>query len=111
MGFEACTKAGNLDVDILLARQEIDSRQPILAADGLSRITPRLRWQNPTGRGEGRPGDLSPERTGSNLHLRIISQALELSRIPASHDVETVLLFAKPDWSPYRCAALSKRRQ
>src|SRR5271154_4069531 len=91
-------EAVNLDVDVFLAPEKVDSRQPILLLDCLASQRPVLGRQYPCRGGEVRTGDFASDGAGSDPYLGIIPEALEFPGVVAGHHIKLVVLFSKPDW-------------
>src|SRR6202007_1014138 len=70
-----------------------------------------VRRENAGGGRELRSGDFSPHVAGRDLHFRIVTDALALAHVAASHDVELAIVFAEPDRSSNSGAVFTERRQ
>ena len=101
------SEAVDLDVDVLLAPDEGDSRQPVLALEGFARARPVFSRQDPSRGHEIRPGDFASDGARSDLHQGIVPHALVFPGVAASHHVKLVVLFSKPDRGTYRGAVLA----
>src|SRR5512147_3168218 len=55
-------------------------------------------WEQAGRGGKFRAGDLAAHGTGSDLYLRIVAEALDLSHLAGGHHVEMAALFGEPDW-------------
>jgi hypothetical protein len=109
-----CTSSGcdtDFDVNVLLAPQKRNSDQPVFAFKCLARSRPIFRRQNSRQAGELRTDNLSAHGAGSDSDLRAVSYSLVFSRVAATHHVQLIISFAKPDWGPNRCAVLAKSCQ
>ena len=101
-------EATDLDVDVLLAPEKRNSRQPVLLFDRLAGTWPVFgREYSRCGR-ELRTGNFASDGAGRDSHLGIIPDALVLPGIAASHHVEFVVLFSKPHRSGYGVPTLAK---
>jgi hypothetical protein len=101
-------EATDLDVDVLLAPEKRNSRQPVLLFDRLAGTWPVFgREYSRCGR-ELRTGNFASDGARRDSHLGIIPDALVLPGIAASHHVKFVVLFSKPHRSGYGGPALAK---
>src|SRR5580692_8872826 len=101
-------EAANLDVDVLLAPEKRNSRQPVLLFDRLAGPRPVFGRQYPRRGRELRTGNFASDGARRDSHLGIIPDALILPGIAASHHVKLVVLFSKPQRSGYGGPALAK---
>lgn len=101
----------NLEIRVRPRPDQGKPRHPILAIDRLPRALVLFRRKDARGRGKFRPGDLSADRTGRDLHARIIPNAFRLAHVVPSHHINLSVLFPEP----YRCgnsnARLAESRQ
>src|SRR5580704_18255757 len=101
-------EATDLDVDVLLAPEKRNSRQPVLLFDRLAGTWPVFgREYSRCGR-ELRTGNFASDGARRGSHLGIIPDALVLPGIAASHHVKLVVLFSKPHRSGYGGPVLAK---
>ena len=52
--------------------------------------------------------NFSPHRARRNLNLGIVADAFVFTGVAAGHDIESAIVFAKPDWSRYSGATLTE---
>jgi len=118
-GFEEIEKAGdeglnlrreavNLDVNVLLAPDEGNSRQPVLLFDRGAGAGPVLRKQDSCHRRELRAGDFASYRARCDPHLGIIQNTLVFPGVAPTHDIELIVQFSKPDRRRYRDPAFAE---
>ena len=102
-------EAINLDVDVLLAPEEGNSRQPVLLLNRLTGARPVVRRQYPYRSRELRTSDLASYRARSDSHLWIVPDALVFPRVAARHHVKLVvsLLQTRPA-SATACTAFAE---
>src|ERR1700733_4117113 len=100
----------NFKVDVFLAPEEVDSRQPVLGFDRGAGARPVLDWQYPCPGLEVRPGDFASDRARCNSHLGMVADALVFSRVAACHYIKLVALFSKPDGRGHGGAAFAEGR-
>src|SRR5580693_8370152 len=101
-------EATNLDVDVLLAPEKRNSRQPVLLFDRLAGPRPVIGREHRRCGHELRTGNFASDGARRDSHLGIIPDALVLPGIAASHHVKFVVLFSKPHRSGYGGPALAK---
>ena len=101
-------EATDLDVDVLLAPEKRNSRQPVLLFDRLAGPRPVFGREHARYGHEIRTGNFAADRARRDSHLGIIPDALVLSGIAASHHVKLVILFSKPHRSACGGPALAK---
>ena len=58
-----------------------------------------------------RPGDLSTDCAGRDLHLRIVADPLGFAHGSPGHHVELAVVFSKPDRRRHTCARFAKGRE
>src|SRR5580693_4222594 len=101
-------EATNLDVDVLLAPEKRNSRQPVLLFDRLAGPRPVIGREHRRCGHELRTGNFASDVARRDSHLGIIPDALVLAGIAASHHVKLLILFSKPHRSGYGGPALAK---
>ena len=90
-------EAIDLDENILLAREDRNSRQPILFFDRAAGARPIFRREYPCRGGEIRAGDFASDGARCDSHFRIISDALVFPGIAARHYIKFIVLLSKPN--------------
>ena len=91
----------DLDTGLGVAPQEGDTGEPVFCVDHPADAGKLFRWQDAGGCGEFWAGDFSTNGAGSDLDLRVVADALVFSGFAASHEVEFVVVFGKPDGRVY----------
>lgn len=103
-------KTGDFQVNILFA-PDGKAGGPVFSVDGFTGPGPIFGRKN-AGRG-GKLGAVrfAAHRAGGNAHLRVVADALELSRVAAGHHVEFAFFFSEPDGGGDGGASLAKSGQ
>ncbi len=91
--------------------QEWDTGEPVFCADHPADAGKLFRRQDAGGCGEFRAGDFSAHRTWGYLDLRVVADALVFSGFAARHQVESVVVFGKPDGRVHGNATFSEGRE
>ena len=87
----------DLDVNVLLAPDEGNSRQPVLLLDCLASAGPVFGRQYERSGLEFRASDFTSNTARSDSHLGLVPDALVFARIASSHHVNFVVIFPEPD--------------
>ena len=78
--------------------------------DGFAGTGPVFGRQDPSCGREAWAGDFASDRARSDSHLGIVPHAFVFPGVAASHHIELVVLFSKPDWG-YRGTTPAKRSE
>jgi len=95
----------------ILAAPERQTCQPVFAADGFLCWLPLLRRKNSRFARKFRADDFASDCARSNSHIRVIADALVLTRIVSSLNVELVIPFRKPYRRVDRGSVFAERYQ
>jgi len=101
-------KAVDLDVNVLLAPDEGNSRQPVLLLDRLASTGPVFGRQYARCSLEFRAGDLTSNAARSDSHLGVVTDALVFARIAPSHHVNLVIFLREPNRCRHRSTTLAE---
>jgi len=104
-------KVVDLNVNVLLAPDEGNSRQPVLLLDRLAGAGPRFGREYARSGLEFRAGDLTSDAARSDPHFGLVPDALVFARITPSHHVDLVVIFPEPDWCRYLSTTLAERHK
>src|SRR6202142_1613339 len=98
----------HFQIDVLLAQEERDPRQPIFSLDGFAGPGPVLGWKNPRSSCELWASDVSTHSARRDANFGIISDSFVLAGVAARHHVKLVIPLAEPDWGVDRIAVLAE---
>jgi hypothetical protein len=101
-------EAIDLDVNVLLAPDEGNSRQPVFPLDRLAGAGPVFGREYARFSLEFRAGDLASNAARSDSHLGVVTDALVFARITPSHHVNLVIFFREPNRCRYRSTTLAE---
>jgi hypothetical protein len=101
-------EAIDLDVDVLLAPDEGNSRQPVLLLDRLASAGPVFRSQYARSGLEFRADDFASYSARSDSHLGVVPDAFVFARIAPCHHVDFVIFFPEPDGRRHGDPAFAK---
>jgi hypothetical protein len=101
-------EATDLNVDVLLAPEKRNSRQPVLLFDRLAGAWPVFGREHARRGRELWTGNFASDGARRDSYLGIVPDTLVLPGIAASHHVKLVILFSKPHRSGYGGPALAK---
>jgi hypothetical protein len=104
-------EAIDLDVNVLLAPDEGNSRQPVFPLDRLAGAGPVFGREYASFSLEFRAGDLASNAARSDSHLGVVTDALVFARITPSHHVNFVVIFPEPDGRRHGDPAFAKSHQ
>ena len=96
----------DLEVGVGVAPEQGDTSEPAFCVDQPADAGRLLGGQNTNRSGEFGAGNLSAHGTGSDLDLRVVTDALILSQLAAGHEVELVVVFGKPNGRVHGNASL-----
>ncbi len=104
-------EAIDLDVNVLLAPDERNSRQPVLLSDRLAGAGPVFGREYARSGLKSRARDLTSNAARSDSHLRVVTDALVFPRVAPSHHVDLVVIFPEPDWGRHGDPAFAKSHE
>src|ERR1035441_9048047 len=88
---------GNGETVVTIENAIAWATQPVFCVDQLANACGLLGGQNTNCCREFGAGSLSADGAGSDLDLRVVTDALILSQLAAGHEVEFVIVFGKPN--------------
>src|ERR1700694_44875 len=98
----------DFQIDVLLAPEERDSSQPILALDGFPGSRPVFRRKHADSCRKLWASDFSTYAARRDINFGVVSYSLVFAGVAAGHHIELVIFFAEPDRSVYRIAILAE---
>jgi hypothetical protein len=104
-------RKGDFQISVRSPPDQRQACHPVFPVDCLPRPSVIFGWQNPGMSWDFAAGLLTASATGSNLDRGVVADSFHFSHSAASHHVEFLAVFSKPNRRRYFFSALAHRGQ